>query len=226
MSSLGVDHAQQLVAAVAVRLREAGAAVRSLAPPHPKAADFARRRRAADRGDPRSHRRPRLRPVHVVRAGCAKCTVCCASGWRSNQSPGRPAALGTVGTGSGPRVTRCCSRRATFWEGIDVVGDALSCVVIDRLPFPSPSEPLVAARIAAPRSPGPLGVRALHDPQRHRVASNRDFGRLIRSTTDRGVVALLDGRATSMRYGATIIDALPPATRIDDLALLDELFRR
>ncbi|MBV9407399.1 MAG: hypothetical protein JO164_01160, partial [Candidatus Eremiobacteraeota bacterium] len=56
------------------------------------------------------------------------------------------------------------------------------------------------------------------------VRLKQGFGRLIRSTTDRGLVAILDGRATSMRYGATIVDALPPATRIDDLAALDELF--
>ena len=112
----------------------------------------------------------------------------------------------------------------TFWEGIDVVGDALSCVVIDRLPFPSPSEPLVAARIAALEAKGRSGFEHYMIPSAI-VRLKQGFGRLIRSTTDRGVVALLDGRATSMRYGATIVGALPPATRIDDLAALDELFR-
>ncbi len=112
----------------------------------------------------------------------------------------------------------------TFWEGIDVVGDALSCVVIDRLPFPSPSEPLVAARIAALEAKGRSGFEHYMIPSAI-VRLKQGFGRLIRSTTDRGVVALLDGRATSMRYGATIVDALPPATRITDLSALDELFR-
>ena len=112
----------------------------------------------------------------------------------------------------------------TFWEGIDVVGDALSCVVIDRLPFPSPSEPLVAARIAALEAKGRSGFEHYMIPSAI-VRLKQGFGRLIRSTTDRGVVALLDGRATSMRYGATIVGALPPATRIDDLAALDDLFR-
>jgi ATP-dependent DNA helicase DinG len=111
----------------------------------------------------------------------------------------------------------------TFWEGIDVVGDALSCVVIDRLPFPSPSEPLVAARIAALEAKGRSGFEHYMIPSAI-VRLKQGFGRLIRSTTDRGVVALLDGRATSMRYGATIVGALPPATRIDDLAALDDLF--
>ncbi|HEY0614157.1 MAG TPA: ATP-dependent DNA helicase, partial [Candidatus Elarobacter sp.] len=112
----------------------------------------------------------------------------------------------------------------TFWEGIDVVGDALSCVVIDRLPFPSPSEPLVAARIAALEAQGRSGFEHYMIPSAI-VRLKQGFGRLIRSTSDRGVVALLDGRATSMRYGATIVDALPPATRITDLSALDELFR-
>ncbi|HEY0393882.1 MAG TPA: ATP-dependent DNA helicase [Candidatus Elarobacter sp.] len=111
----------------------------------------------------------------------------------------------------------------TFWEGIDVVGDALSCVVIDRLPFPSPHEPLVAARIAALEAKGRSGFEHYMIPSAI-VRLKQGFGRLIRSTSDRGVVALLDGRATSMRYGATIVGALPPATRITDLSALDELF--
>jgi ATP-dependent DNA helicase DinG len=112
----------------------------------------------------------------------------------------------------------------TFWEGIDVVGDALSCVVIDRLPFPSPSEPLVAARIAALEARGKSGFEHYMIPSAI-VRLKQGFGRLIRSTSDRGVVAILDGRATSMRYGATIVAALPPATRITDLSALDGLFR-
>jgi ATP-dependent DNA helicase DinG len=112
----------------------------------------------------------------------------------------------------------------TFWEGIDVVGDALSCVVIDRLPFPSPGEPLVAARIAALEARGHSGFEEYMIPSAI-VRLKQGFGRLIRSTTDRGVVALLDGRAASMGYGATILAALPPAKRIDDLAELSRLFR-
>jgi ATP-dependent DNA helicase DinG len=111
----------------------------------------------------------------------------------------------------------------TFWEGIDVVGDALSCVIIDRLPFPSPGEPLVAARLAALEARGYSGFEHYMIPSAI-VRLKQGFGRLIRSTTDRGVVALLDGRAASMGYGATILAALPPAKRIDDLAELTQLF--
>jgi ATP-dependent DNA helicase DinG len=110
---------------------------------------------------------------------------------------------------------------ATFWEGIDVVGDALSCVIIDRLPFPSPNDPLVMARVRALEARGLDGFEHYMIPAAT-VRLKQGFGRLIRSSSDRGLVALLDGRAASTRYGATILSALPPATRIDrldDLAL-------
>jgi ATP-dependent DNA helicase DinG len=111
----------------------------------------------------------------------------------------------------------------TFWEGIDVVGDQLSCVIIDRLPFPSPADPLVAARIAALEARGQSGFEAYMIPCAI-VRLKQGFGRLIRSKNDRGLIALLDGRALSMRYGASIVDALPPATRIDALDRLDDLW--
>lgn len=108
----------------------------------------------------------------------------------------------------------------TFWEGIDVVGDALSCVIIDRLPFPSPSDPLVMARMRALESRG-LDAFENYMVPAATVRLKQGFGRLIRSGSDRGLMALLDGRASSTRYGETILSALPPATRIealDDLA--------
>ena len=111
----------------------------------------------------------------------------------------------------------------TFWEGIDVVGDALSCVIIDRLPFPSPSDPLVMARFRALEGRGLDGFEQYMIPAAT-MRLKQGFGRLIRSTTDRGVVALLDGRAASTRYGATILAALPPATRIEHLEDLSPFF--
>ena len=111
----------------------------------------------------------------------------------------------------------------TFWEGIDVVGDQLSCVIIDRLPFPSPADPLVAARIAALESRGRSGFEHYMIPSAI-VRLKQGFGRLIRSKSDRGLIALLDGRALSMRYGATIVSALPPATRIETLEGLATLW--
>ena len=112
---------------------------------------------------------------------------------------------------------------ATFWEGIDVVGDALSCVIIDRLPFPSPTDPLVQARVRALEARGLDGFEHYMIPAAT-VRLKQGFGRLIRSTSDRGLVALLDGRASSTRYGATILSALPPATRIERLDDLGPFF--
>lgn len=113
----------------------------------------------------------------------------------------------------------------TFWEGIDVAGDALSCVIIDRLPFPTPSDPLVMARVRALEARGLGGFEHYMIPAAT-VRLKQGFGRLIRSSADRGVVALLDGRAASTRYGAAILAALPPAKRIEHLDELAEFFAR
>jgi len=107
----------------------------------------------------------------------------------------------------------------TFWEGIDVVGEQLSCVIIDRLPFPSPGDPLVQARLEALEARGQNGFEHYMIPSAI-VRLKQGFGRLIRSKSDRGLVALLDGRAASSRYGGIILRALPPAKRI---AHLDDL---
>ncbi len=111
----------------------------------------------------------------------------------------------------------------TFWEGIDVAGEQLSCVIIDRLPFPSPGDPLVMARMKSLASRGLDGFDHYMIPTAA-VRLKQGFGRLIRSTTDRGVVALLDGRASSAHYGATILTSLPNATRITHLDELEALF--
>jgi ATP-dependent DNA helicase DinG len=112
---------------------------------------------------------------------------------------------------------------ATFWEGIDVLGDQLSCVVVDRLPFPSPGDPLVAARLRAIESEGRSSFEEFMIPSAI-VRLKQGFGRLIRSKSDRGLLVLLDGRATGMRYGETILRALPPARRVEDLTELREFF--
>src|SRR5271165_1581727 len=107
----------------------------------------------------------------------------------------------------------------TFWEGIDVAGDQLSCVIIDRLPFPSPGDPLVAARLAALDAAGRPSFEEYMIPSAI-VRLKQGFGRLIRTKTDRGLIVLLDGRVGAMRYGSSILAALPPATRV---GRLDEL---
>src|SRR5207237_4153383 len=96
----------------------------------------------------------------------------------------------------------------SFWEGVDVPGDALSMVVIDKLPFASPSEPLVAARIDRLRAQGEDAFYGYQVPQAA-LALKQGFGRLIRSATDRGIVAVLDARLIRKGYGKVFIETLP-----------------
>jgi len=112
---------------------------------------------------------------------------------------------------------------STFWEGIDVVGSALSCVIVDRLPFPSPYDPIIAARLAALEAAGHPSFEEYMIPAAI-VRLKQGFGRLIRSKSDKGAIVLLDGRATSMRYGATIMASLPPARRVKTLDELRQFF--
>ena len=96
----------------------------------------------------------------------------------------------------------------SFWEGVDVPGEALSLVVIDRLPFAVPDDPLTAARIHRLRDEGddPFGAYQL---PRAALALKQGFGRLIRTRSDAGIVALLDGRIARRSYGGTLLDSLP-----------------
>jgi len=111
----------------------------------------------------------------------------------------------------------------SFWHGVDVSGDALSLVVIDKLPFDVPSEPLIAARIERIRNEGgnpfqeyqvPLAVLEL----------KQGLGRLLRSRRDRGLLAVLDPRLTTRRYGRTFLDSLPPYRVVRDPREAAEFF--
>ncbi len=105
---------------------------------------------------------------------------------------------------------------ASFWEGVDIPGESLSCVIIDRLPFAHPDDPIVQAttnRLKAERRDW-FNEYAL---PRAILMLKQGFGRLIRSKTDRGVVAILDSRLFTMNYGKKIIRSLPPARRIFSL---------
>ncbi len=99
---------------------------------------------------------------------------------------------------------------SSFWEGVDVPGDALQLVVIDKLPFASPSDPLNRARMDLLESRGGNSFRDYSVPQAA-LTLKQGFGRLIRKHDDTGVVAILDSRITKKRYGQTFLDTLPPA---------------
>ncbi len=113
---------------------------------------------------------------------------------------------------SGAEISSCAGVSKTvllgassFWEGIDVVGDALSVLVITRLPFAVPTDPVIAAR--SELFDEPFGQYSL--PQAI-LKFRQGFGRLIRSQTDRGVVLVLDRRVQSKSYGQLILKSLPP----------------
>ena len=114
---------------------------------------------------------------------------------------------------------------SSFWQGVDVVGEALSCVIVDKLPFASPADPITAARIDAIRARGgdpfgeyqvPLAVLTLQ----------QGLGRLIRHRRDRGVLAVLDPRIRTKGYGRRFIASLPPAPIVHDLARVATFFDR
>lgn len=97
---------------------------------------------------------------------------------------------------------------ASFWQGVDVQGDQLSCVIIDKLPFAVPSDPVVDARARAIREDGGNPFYEFQIPEAA-IALKQGFGRLIRSKTDRGVLVLLDNRITKQKYGQMFFDSLP-----------------
>ncbi|WGE34723.1 ATP-dependent DNA helicase [Actinobacillus genomosp. 1] len=105
----------------------------------------------------------------------------------------------------------------SFWEGIDVRGDALSLVIIDKLPFTSPDEPLLRARMEDCRLQGGEPFNDIQIPEAV-ITLKQGVGRLIRDVTDRGVVIICDSRLVMRNYGKTFLKSLPPSTRTRDLS--------
>ncbi len=101
----------------------------------------------------------------------------------------------------------------SFWEGIDVPGDALQCVLIDKLPFPPPNDPLVEARVKRLESEG-RNPFADYFVAEAAVSLKQGAGRLIRSETDRGLLVVCDPRMAGMNYGRRLREALPPMTMV------------
>ncbi|MBX7220373.1 MAG: DEAD/DEAH box helicase [Blastocatellia bacterium] len=111
---------------------------------------------------------------------------------------------------------------ASFWQGIDVQGEALSCVIVDKLPFPVPTDPVVAARHRFLEEQGHNPFMEYTVPQAI-ITLKQGLGRLIRSSQDRGVLAILDPRLRTKFYGKVFLDSLPPAPivyRLEDVSRL------
>ena len=112
---------------------------------------------------------------------------------------------------------------SSFWQGVDVQGEQLSCVIIDRLPFAVPSDPVVAARVKAIDAGGGNAFFEYQVPSAV-ITLKQGFGRLIRSLHDRGLLALLDNRILKKQYGRVFVESLPPYSRTTDLKKVKEFF--
>ena len=112
---------------------------------------------------------------------------------------------------------------SSFWQGVDVQGEQLSCVIIDRLPFAVPSDPVVAARV---RSVDEAGGNAFFQYQVPAavITLKQGFGRLIRSLHDRGLLCLLDNRVLKKQYGRVFLESLPPYRKTTDLGQVQHFF--
>ena len=111
----------------------------------------------------------------------------------------------------------------SFWQGIDVQGEQLSCVIIDRLPFAVPTDPITKARTDAIAAAGGNAFNDLQIPQAV-LTLKQGFGRLIRSLTDRGVLMLLDPRIRTTRYGQVFLDSLPAYRRTSEIGEVESFF--
>jgi ATP-dependent DNA helicase DinG len=123
------------------------------------------------------------------------------------------------------RLTPNCVLFATssFWQGVDVQGEQLSCVIIDRLPFAVPSDPVVAARVKAIDAEGGNAFFQYQVPSAV-ITLKQGFGRLIRSLHDRGLLALLDNRILKKAYGRVFVGSLPNYRRTTELQVVESWF--
>jgi ATP-dependent DNA helicase DinG len=112
---------------------------------------------------------------------------------------------------------------SSFWQGVDVVGEALSCVIIDKLPFASPGDPITSARIEAINMRGGSAFGEYQIPLAI-LALQQGLGRLLRHRQDRGVLAVLDPRLRSMGYGRRFLASLPPAPITHQLRDIERFF--
>ena len=112
---------------------------------------------------------------------------------------------------------------ASFWQGVDVQGEQLSCVIIDKLPFAVPNDPVVAARVKAIDEDGGNAFYDYQVPSAV-ISLKQGFGRLIRSLHDRGLLCLLDNRMLKKQYGRVFLDSLPKYSRTTDVEVVERFF--
>ena len=113
----------------------------------------------------------------------------------------------------------------SLWQGIDVPGPSCTLVAIDRIPFPRPDEPVMSARAAEADAAGGSGFMQVSLP-RAALLLAQGTGRLIRSVDDRGVVAILDSRIVTKRYGSVLLNSMPPFWRTSDGAVIRDSLKR
>jgi ATP-dependent DNA helicase DinG len=112
---------------------------------------------------------------------------------------------------------------SSFWQGVDVRGEQLSCVIIDKLPFAVPTDPIVAARQRSIEDSGGSSFYEYSVPQAI-ITLKQGIGRLIRSNSDKGVIALLDGRLRTKTYGRDFLGSLPKTRITSELRDVATLF--
>jgi len=112
---------------------------------------------------------------------------------------------------------------SSFWQGVDVQGEQLSCVIIDRLPFAVPSDPVVAARVKSIDAEGGNAFFQYQVPSAV-ITLKQGFGRLIRSLHDRGLLVLLDNRILKKQYGRVFVESLPNYKRTTEMRVVEEFF--
>jgi len=112
---------------------------------------------------------------------------------------------------------------SSFWQGVDVQGEQLSCVIIDRLPFAVPSDPVVSARVKAIDADGGNAFFQYQVPSAV-ITLKQGFGRLIRSLHDRGLLVLLDNRILKKQYGRVFVESLPNYKKTTDLQVVEDFF--
>jgi ATP-dependent DNA helicase DinG len=113
---------------------------------------------------------------------------------------------------------------ASFWEGVDVQGEALSCVIIDRLPFSPPNEPILEARLERIAAGGGSPFWDYQVPSAI-LLLKQGLGRLIRTRQDRGLLAILDSRLLTRGYGKVFLESLPPCPVVHEVGPVEEFFK-